>query len=133
MFAQTLTVTRTAPQTLAVAALTLLQWTAAILASWFAARSLPGLDLDILDCTFIFVITALAVSLPQAPAYVGSFHIAADLGAQWLGAPTHLAKSFAIVIWLLNTVPILITGSICLWHEGLSVSHLTHTQDDHPH
>jgi len=69
---------------------------------------------------------AIAISVPSTPGFVGLFHIAI-VGALMVVAPetdTDVAKAAAITAHLVNVIPVMITGGICLYTEDLGLLEL---------
>lgn len=66
----------------------------------------------------------MAVALPQAPAFVGPFHLAAAVAARSFAAAAGEAQAFALLMWLVNVLPITLVGLGFLWHEGLGLGQL---------
>ena len=73
---------------------------------------------------FVAVCVAVAVALPQAPSFVGVFHVAAMTGAELFLVPRSAAAAFAILLWAINVIPITVVGLGFLWVEGFSLSGL---------
>lgn len=73
---------------------------------------------------FVAVCVAVAVALPQAPSFVGVFHVAAMTGAELFLAERSEAAAFAILLWAINVIPITAVGLGFLWYEGFSLSGL---------
>ena len=59
---------------------------------------------------FMGVAIALAVALPQAPGFVGVFHIAIANTLLLWGQDPIAAKGFALVFWAVSFVPVTILG-----------------------
>ncbi len=70
---------------------------------------------------FTSVAIALTVALPQAPGFVGVFHVAIEKTLVLWGQPVVAAKSFAIVFWAVSFLPVLGVGLLAMWREGLSL------------
>ncbi|MCM8762840.1 MAG: flippase-like domain-containing protein [Candidatus Omnitrophica bacterium] len=87
-----------------------------------------GLHLSFAQGSLIFVITALAVALPQGPGFVGVFDYAALVALQMLTVETATAQSYAIVLHFVAVVPITLIGFGFLWWEGLSLRQVTAAQ-----
>lgn len=105
--------------------LTLVHWGFAILIDYFVALCFKDLDMTLLGATLVFVFTALAVALPSAPGFVGVFQVATDAACRALAIPAGaVAKSYAMVLWLMVNLPVLIGGLICLAFEGVSFTEL---------
>jgi len=72
----------------------------------------------------VAVCVAVAVALPQAPSFVGVFHVAAMTGAELFLVPRSSAAAYAILLWAINVLPITAVGLAFLWLEGFSLSGL---------
>lgn len=95
-------------------------WSIYVLATYFLFSAF-NIQLPLMAAVFIQVVLALGVSLPSAPAYVGTFHLACALGLMILGVPSQYAQSYAIILWFVDIFPAIIIGSIFLWKEGLTL------------
>lgn len=73
---------------------------------------------------FTAVAIALTVVLPQAPGFVGVFHVAIEKTLLLWGLDPTPARAFAIVFWGISFVPVTATGLVALWREGLSLGDL---------
>lgn len=82
------------------------------------------LDLPFGAACFTAVAIALTVAVPQAPGFVGVFHLAIfkTMGL-WSVDPTP-AKAFAIIFWGVSFLPVTLTGLLAMWSEGLSLGGL---------
>ncbi len=79
---------------------------------------------------FVTVCIALAVALPQAPGFIGVFHIATQKSLDVFGIGLSSAQSFAILLWAINFVPITVTGLLFLWREGISFGEISHYDEE---
>ena len=74
----------------------------------------------------VMAFLAVAISIPSTPGFVGPFHIAI-VGAVVVVAPDtdrDVARAAALLAHLINTVPVWITGGICLYTEKLGLLEL---------
>lgn len=78
-----------------------------------------GLDLSFMAGILMEVVTALALLIPSAPAFVGTFHLAAAASIAFMGAPVAVAGSYAMVLWIVHFVVTTLVGLYYLWREGL--------------
>jgi uncharacterized membrane protein YbhN (UPF0104 family) len=109
-------------ETISVLALTALVWITlsrsaycAILSFGFALPPSAGIVL----CAAI----GLAVTLPQAPSFVGVYQVAVQWTLVGLYAvPLQEAKAFAVAIWFVQIVPVGIIGFICLRLLGTTLT-----------
>ncbi len=78
----------------------------------------------ILASFVVLVINAIGVSLPSAPAGVGTFHAVLIFGLSLFAVPTDQAAGFALVIHAVSVVFYIIVGLPFMWREGLHVNEL---------
>ncbi len=79
---------------------------------------------------FVTVCIALAVALPQAPGFIGVFHIATQKSLDVFGIDLSSAQSFAILLWAISVVPVTVTGMLFLWREGMSFGEISHYDEE---
>ena len=88
------------------------------------------IDLTFAGACFVLVCIALAVALPQAPGYIGVFHIATQKSLDVFGIDLSSAQSFAILLWAISVVPVILTGLLFLWREGISFGEISHYDEE---
>jgi uncharacterized membrane protein YbhN (UPF0104 family) len=108
---------------LVAAAYSLGIWVAQGLSNYAVARGL-GLDIGLAGAFFAAIAVGVAVALPQLPAYAGPFHLAATVAAMGFQAEAGEAGAFALLMWLVNVLPITFVGLGFLWREGLGLGEL---------
>ncbi|MBI5308975.1 MAG: flippase-like domain-containing protein [Planctomycetes bacterium] len=79
------------------------------------------LQLPFLGACLVAICLALAIALPQAPGFIGVFHIAILKSLDIFGIHTPAAQSYAIVLWVISVFPITIMGFFFLWKEGITL------------
>ncbi len=79
---------------------------------------------------FVNVCVALAVALPQAPGFIGVFHIATQKSLDVFGIGLASAQSFAILLWAVSIVPVTVAGLLFLWREGISFGEISHYDEE---
>ena len=74
-------------------------------------------------CLLVLVSLAAGLTIPNAPGYIGTFHIAIVLGLLMArpGMDVNLAVSFAIVYHLIQFVPAMLLGLYFMWADNLSL------------
>lgn len=92
-----------------------------ILALWAMGRGY-GIGLGIWPMAAVLLIINFGVSLPNAPANVGSYQFFCVLGLTLFGVEKSRAAGFSIVVHLLLTLPFLILGFLALLRSGLSIA-----------
>ena len=100
------------------ALLSIVMWLNGALAIFvlFQAFSLP---LGFGAACFTAVAIAISVALPQAPGFIGVFHVAIEETLILWGMSLGPAKGFALVFWAISFIPVTLLGVIRLWREGL--------------
>lgn len=79
------------------------------------------LQLPFLGACLVIICLSLAIALPQAPGFIGVFHIAILKSLDIFGIHTPAAQSYAIVLWIVSVFPITILGFLFLWKEGITL------------
>ena len=90
------------------------------------------IKLSFAGACFVMVCLALAVALPQAPGFIGVFHIATQKTLAIFGVGLSSAQSFAIILWALSVIPVTIVGLLFLWREGVSFGEISHYDEKVP-
>jgi uncharacterized protein (TIRG00374 family) len=80
-----------------------------------------GADLSFAVACFTGVAIALTVAIPQAPGFIGVFHVAMEKTMVLWGLDAATAGAFAIVFWAVSFVPVTAIALVALWREGLSL------------
>lgn len=83
------------------------------------------LGLPFTGSCFVAICIGFAVALPQAPGYIGVFHLATQKALEVFNIETVLSQSYAISLWALSIIPITIVGILFLWKEGISFKDLS--------
>ncbi len=116
-FADGLSLTR-ATDLLWIVAHSLLTWVFLGLYAWSLFPAF-GLKLGLMAGLLMEVVVALALLIPSAPAFLGTFHLAAAFTLGYLGADAGQAGSYAMVLWLVHFVSTTGIGLALLWRQGL--------------
>lgn len=90
------------------------------LALWAMMRSY-GMELPFLAVLVVVLVINLGVSLPNAPANVGSYQFFCVLGLSIFDVEKTTATGFSIFAFLMLTLPILIIGFYAVMRSGLSI------------
>lgn len=84
-----------------------------------------NIGLSFAGACFVIVCLALAVALPQAPGFIGVFHIATQKSLAIFGVGLSSAQSYAITLWALSVIPVTLAGLLFLWREGMSLGEIS--------
>ncbi len=88
------------------------------------------IDLSFAGSCFVIVCLSLAIALPQAPGFIGVFHIATQKSLDVFGIGLSSAQSFAILLWAVSVIPVTVAGLLFLWREGISFGEISHFDEE---
>ncbi len=77
----------------------------------------------------VTVCIAFAVALPQAPGYIGVFHLAVQKTLAIFSIDLALSQSYAITLWTVSIIPTVLVGLLFLWKEGIAFKDLSKFED----
>lgn len=84
---------------------------------WMVGKAL-GASISPVDALLIMAVTVLATAIPSAPAYVGTFELAAVAVATSLGLSAETALALAVLAHVLGLLPTAIGGAASLAYLG---------------
>lgn len=117
-FAEGLAVAKAA-DLLFVAFYSLALWVILSICAWFLMLAF-GLKLGLLTAVFMEVMVALALIIPAAPGFVGTFHMGAQMSLVMVGVNPDMAGSVAMLLWLVHFIPTTLIGLYFLKKSGMS-------------
>jgi uncharacterized protein (TIRG00374 family) len=120
--------TRNRKSPLIAGALSIAMWLNGALAIWFLFQAF-GVDLPFAAACFTGVAIALTVALPQAPGFIGVFHVAIEKTMLLWGMAPSESKGFALVFWAVSFVPVTVVGLIAMWREGLNMREIANHEE----
>jgi uncharacterized membrane protein YbhN (UPF0104 family) len=107
------------PATMVIATVAI--WVCYFAVVWMTARA-AGIPLSWLESGMVLLATTVAVSVPAAPGYVGTYHAAVVLvAADWLGHPAAQAQAFAILSHASSWLPTVGIGALCLLRSSVDL------------
>ena len=102
-------------RTISVVLLSLVIWGLIGMATYILFFSFPSMDQLPLTAGFaVLVITALGVTLPTAPGFIGNYHFSCVIGLTLFGVPKTDALTFAILLHFLQLSVMVLLGLIFL-------------------
>ncbi|MDO8136976.1 MAG: lysylphosphatidylglycerol synthase transmembrane domain-containing protein [Candidatus Brocadiales bacterium] len=122
-FIHGLKVLRNIKQVLWLSILSFAIWLSGILSAYILAYSFH-IEIPFSAMCLVGVGIGLAVALPQAPGYIGVYHLAVQKTLELFHVDLSSAQSFAIVSWTINILVPIIIGTFFLWREGMSFGQL---------
>lgn len=108
--------------------LTILIWVVSAASMYIFSFSF-GINLPFIGSCLTLICIAFAVALPQAPGYIGVFHLATQKSLEVFNIELVSSQSFAISLWALSMIPITIIGILFLWKEGIAFKDLAKFED----
>ena len=80
-------------------------------------------DLGIFGAFLVQAFQAPAVSIPQLPGFFGTHQMATTAASEVIfgAGAAGIAGAYAVVLWCVSILPVILLGFICLWFEGLSM------------
>ena len=121
-FAEGLSVIRSWKDLLASLALTTVVWVLNTSVLWLVFHSLPGevADLSWLASAVTLFCAALGLAV-QIPGIGGGYQVGIILALnEFFNVPAEAATGAAILVWIVMSVPCLVSGLVLLVHEGLT-------------
>lgn len=104
--------------------ITMAYWALGQLGVWLLIRSYPlGIPPSLSLSLLVLVLVAAGLAVPNAPGYVGTFHLAIVIGLL-LGSPRidlNLALGFAIYYHLNAFLPSVLIGLVFAWRDELTI------------
>ena len=97
--------TRDSQALLTAGLLSVLMWLNGALAIWMLFQAFD-FSLPFAAACFTGVAIALTVALPQAPGFIGVFHVAIEKTMVLWGVADNESKSFALMFWVVSFVPV---------------------------
>jgi glycosyltransferase 2 family protein len=110
----------TSPSFYAAVLMSLLMPLFQVVGLWAIIRSY-GLPLSLLSAVVVLLIINLGVSLPNAPANVGSYQFFCVLGLSVFDIETTGAAGFSFFAWVALTLPLALFGFAALLRSGMSL------------
>lgn len=102
-------------RTISVVFLSILIWGLIGMATYILFYSFPSMDQLPLTAGYaVLVITALGITLPTAPGFIGNYHFSCVIGLTLFGVPKTDALTFAILLHFLQFSVLILLGLIFL-------------------
>jgi uncharacterized membrane protein YbhN (UPF0104 family) len=118
------------PKLIPIGVATVLIWVLWGAAVWTSARA-AGIALSWFESGMVLLATVVAVSVPAAPGFVGTYHAAVVLvAADLLGHPPVQAQAFAILSHASSWLPTVAIGAICLLRSSIKLGEVSRLGDE---
>jgi hypothetical protein len=91
-----------------------------------------GLNLPFVAAVVVVFIINLGISVPNAPANIGSYQLFCVLGLSVFDVEKSTATGFSIFAFLMLTLPIAMLGFVALFRSGLSLRSMREKVGDLP-
>jgi uncharacterized protein (TIRG00374 family) len=100
---------------------TVLIWTLGLI-QFYSVTLAFGMNVPMAATVFIMCITALGMTVPSSPGYIGVWEYIIVLGLSLFGIDKTLALSYALVLHFSVYVTTTLMGAFSLWRETLALS-----------
>jgi uncharacterized protein (TIRG00374 family) len=80
------------------------------------------IDNPLLASVVLLVIITIGISIPSAPGAVGTFHGIVAFGVSLFGVSPEISLGFAIILHLVNYIPLTLLGLACFWSQHFKLS-----------
>ncbi|HEX7344881.1 MAG TPA: lysylphosphatidylglycerol synthase transmembrane domain-containing protein [bacterium] len=80
------------------------------------------IDNPLLASVVLLVIITIGISIPSAPGAVGTFHGIVAFGVSLFGVSAEISLGFAIILHLVNYIPLTALGLACFWSQHFKFS-----------
>ena len=124
LFIDGLEVLKDKKQMFIVLGISMLIWTIDSSVYLFIAKGMGITEIDYTGAIFIMTLTAIGISIPSSPGYLGVFEYFGILACTILGVEKSAALSFILVTHFVQFVMMTIAGMIFLARERVSLSQL---------
>jgi uncharacterized protein (TIRG00374 family) len=94
---------------------------------WFLFFSFD-FNLNILAGFVVLIFGSIAITIPSAPGYVGTFHGFTVAALALFGIQSDPARAYAVILHASNYVPITLLGLLFFWKEHLHFSEVSFKQ-----
>jgi uncharacterized protein (TIRG00374 family) len=122
-FSKGLVLVKGPSQIMVVILYSLVLWGLSVLQIYIIGLSM-GLSLPFLAPFFILVLLCFSVTIPSAPGYIGTFHVACQYGLIFYGFSRGKALSMAIVLHAAGFIPTVLLGLLVLSIQHISLRNL---------
>jgi uncharacterized protein (TIRG00374 family) len=79
----------------------------------------------------VTAVVAIAVSVPSAPGYIGSFQIGCVLALAIFAVAESEAVAYSIVLHVTQTIGVILAGTYSLWTQNMSLRDIESVQGNH--
>ena len=90
---------------------------------WLVATAV-GVDATLPEALLVAAVTVLATAIPAAPAYVGTFELAATAAAGSLGIAPAAGLAWAVLAHVVTVAPLMVAGVVALIRTGVHMDEL---------
>lgn len=106
-----------------------LLWLVYLLITALFLQYVARFDLPLSGHFVVFVVSAVAMSIPLAPAGAGAYHAGLVLALQWYGVEKEAALAASVVLHLIQVVPPALIAAAVLYRKDLSPKAFIHGKE----
>jgi len=82
-------------------------------------------DLPWITSLVVLVMVSIGIMIPSSPGYVGTYHLLCIQAMAFFSVPASEAAGFAVVLHVVNFIPVTLVGLVYFWKENLQLKEAT--------
>jgi len=82
-------------------------------------------DLPWITSLVVLVMVSIGIMIPSSPGYVGTYHLLCIQAMAFFSVPASEAAGFAVVLHVVNFIPVTIVGLMYFWRENFKIEDAT--------
>lgn len=90
-----------------------------------AFRLNTAYDLPWVTSLVVLVMVGIGIMIPSSPGYVGTYHLLCIQAMAFFSVPTSQAAGFAVVLHVVNFIPVTLVGLLYFWREHMKIPDAT--------
>jgi uncharacterized protein (TIRG00374 family) len=79
----------------------------------------------------VLVMVSIGIMIPSSPGYVGTYHLLCIQAMAFFKVPASEAAGFAVVLHVVNFIPVTLVGVLYFWRENFSIKDATGEREIH--
>jgi uncharacterized protein (TIRG00374 family) len=86
-------------------------------------------DLPWITSLVVLVMVSIGIMIPSSPGYVGTYHLLCIQAMAFFNVPASEAAGFAVILHVVNFIPVTIVGLLFFWRENFKIEEATASSD----
>ncbi len=81
----------------------------------------------------VLVMVSIGIMIPSSPGYIGTYHLLCIQAMAFFKVPASEAAGFAVVLHVVNFIPVTLVGVLYFWRENFSIKDATGQRESISH